>query len=270
MPNNAKLKWDTSIPERENGIIVGCDQGMEIMLPWWWNHYCQSNELPVAFFDLGMSKEAARWCAERGILKRLHLPFPLFAKRMITPHIWEKEMRKSGCYHLMQYKRLAWFKKALVFLHTPFQHTIWLDIDCQVNCQLEEMIANSYHPSGLSLAKGNANKKKIKLLVGWDVAKQTHYNSGVIVYRHGSPLIEKWTRAVVESDSLCLGDQDILELTVEAEKEKPLLLPDTYNWRVADMGINPHAHIIHYAGKARTSLLRSCPEAFYHNLMRKQ
>ncbi len=49
-------------------IIVSCSKENEWMLPWWWMHYHYHNSLPVAFLDLGISLQAKRWCAKRGVV----------------------------------------------------------------------------------------------------------------------------------------------------------------------------------------------------------
>jgi len=43
-----------------NGLITGCDETHEWMLPTWWKHYSKRNSSPVSFIDFGMSKSAKK------------------------------------------------------------------------------------------------------------------------------------------------------------------------------------------------------------------
>ncbi len=252
---NPSLKWSTTPPKEKRGIIVGCNAGMERLLPWWWENYNKTNTFPVTFFDFGMSKKALKWCSERGTTVQLKLPFSLFAKRLKCPEIWEKEMRRFGKYNTAQYRRLSWFKKTFVYLNTPYQQTIWMDLDCQVNENLEELFLYSDHPSQMAIANERHNKWKMKTEEGWKASVDNAYNSGVISYRHGCQIIEDWTLAVINSDNFYLGDQDLLCNVIEKSSVKPNILPNSFNWIVNEHKQNPHAHILHYAGKARKLIL---------------
>lgn len=52
--------------KNDRGIIVGCDQGQEWLMSWWWSHYRKHNKYPVTFADFGLSDRARKWCSERG------------------------------------------------------------------------------------------------------------------------------------------------------------------------------------------------------------
>lgn len=251
---NPALKWENNTPIEDYGVIVGCNAGMETLLPWWWEHYTKNAAFPVTFFDIGMSKSASRWCSERGTVIQLNLPLSLFSRRLKCPDIWEHEMRRFGKYNTAQYRRLSWFKKSFSYLSTPYTHTIWLDLDCRVNCNLEELYLYADHPSGIAIAKESDNKWEMKTTEGWKASTAEAYNSGVIAYQHGCQIIEKWTNAVINSDNLYLGDQDLLCAVIEKSSPKPNKLPISFNWTVNDHGENMHAQIIHFAGRAKKKI----------------
>jgi len=252
---NTNLQWASNEPEKEFGVIVGCNWGMEIMLPFWWENYIKENNFPVTFFDFGMSKKASDWCSTRGSIIQLNLPFSLYSKRIKSPAKWERKLRHLGKYNTALFRRLSWFKKSFVYLNTPYQNTIWLDLDCQVNCDLKELFLYTENPSGLALAEENKKKWNRKAAEGWCVSMTHTYNSGVLTYKFGCKILEDWTHAVINSDQLYLGDQDVLDAVIAKSTIKPQILPNTFNWRVNDMGNNAHAQIIHYSGTARKNLI---------------
>ncbi|MEI8329382.1 MAG: hypothetical protein WCG14_05240, partial [Chlamydiia bacterium] len=98
------------------GVIVGCDQKREWLLPWWWNHYAKHNSDPVAFFDFGMSPKGIAWCREKGQHIKLHESVTLDDHTIgsTQKERWENRLGKGfwSC-------RSAWFKKPLTLLQSP-------------------------------------------------------------------------------------------------------------------------------------------------------
>src|SRR5271170_6983534 len=61
------IRW-VRTAEKACGILCGCDEEQEWLLPWWWDHYSAANNFPVTFIDFGMTEEGQRFCRERGEL----------------------------------------------------------------------------------------------------------------------------------------------------------------------------------------------------------
>jgi hypothetical protein len=220
------------------GIIVGCDLFQEWLLPWWWDNYRKHNGYPVAFFDFGLSERMKEWCRERGDL--IKLPGILIKDREeMTPSLvreWESHYGDNfwNC-------REAWFKKPLACRRSPFERTVWLDLDCEVLGPLDFLFQACGHPSGFSIAK--------------DFTVPT-YNSGVIAFQSTCTLIQEWASQSVEQAGAFRGDQDLL-FHIICDKQIPVCeLPLIYNWNVG-YGPNPDAVICHWLGKFAKVALRN-------------
>lgn len=231
-------RWRTSPVRDEKGIVVATDQTQEWLLPWWWENYRKHNDYPVAFVNFGMSFEKKAWCKERGEL------IPLFVadifvkeKEEIDPSIcadWEKEFGTKfwPC-------RNAWFKKPLACLQSPFKHSIWIDLDCEIRASLAGLFERI---RTVSLVKERSGPPAI-------------YNSGVILFNHGHPLIEEWADQSFEKNQSFAGDQDILSHII-AEKKYPVdELPACYNWSRYHED-HPDVVIHHWHGEFGRSVIR--------------
>ena len=218
------------------GIIVGCDQSQEWLLPWWWDHFSKQNRYPVTFIDFGMSAEKKRWCHKRGELISLNMSDVFVRDRdevaIALSEAWEQHYGKD-----FWGARKAWFRKPFACLHTPYERSIWLDLDCQVIGSLAKLFDACDHPSGLALCLDK---------------NAPGYNSGVIVFRKNAPMLQEWAKQSLEKNSLFRGDQDLL--TDLIGKRAIGELPITYNWPF-NYGANPDALIIHWIGATGKEIL---------------
>ncbi len=218
------------------GILVGCDETQEWLLSWWWEHFTAHNNIPVTFIDFGMSKASLSWCASKGDVIPLSsslipsVKTSLSEKRIAE---WENQYGKE-----VWQARCTWFKKPEALLLTPYEKTLWIDLDCEVLGSLEPLFAYADGTAELAIAR-EPNK-------GFDHEHIT-YNSGVIAYHSASSLVKKWAEQVPSTTALYLGDQDLLSALIATEKPKIYELPPEYNWRMSQ-GLNLNALIIHWAG----------------------
>ena len=117
--------------------------------------------------------------------------------------------------------------KPLVFMHTPFQQTIYLDVDCEV----KGSIANLFEvPFAVSCIRGE------KL-----------YDTGVISYSHCSPIINDWATMIYEAS--CHFSTDAIAL-MEALRQGSHTV-DEYPWiynAIGDKKRHPDALIAHHNG----------------------
>jgi len=220
------------------GILVAVDEKAEWLLPWWYRRYSQSNQFPVAFVDLGMTHYGKTFCEERGEVIPLDAPdflshCPVYAEE------WESIFGKT-----IWENRKSWGKKPFAFLVTPFEKTLWLDLDCEVLSSLEPLFDQE---ANLLLAKETeaALEKERKLKTIQE--DQMLYNSGVILYSHGEPLMEKWAKAALKEGEQFWSDQHTLSHIIYQEKIPIEELHKNYNWRMSQ-GLNIHAVIIHWSG----------------------
>jgi len=231
-------QWRKKNSKNLKGVLVGCDQGQEWLLSWWWNRYRVKNNYPVAFVDFGMSEAAKKWCKERGELISLKIPsrFPLSKQKVdrVSARSWENRYGES-----VWQARTSWFKKPFALLQTPFEKTVWMDLDCEVL----DSIAGLFRTNGVALSRETeASQKNEKLLDG-----EVLYNSGVIAYKRGAALIQLWAEEALKSNHHFCGDQELLSRLIFKNKLTISEIPERYNWRMSQ-GFNLHAVIVHWAG----------------------
>ncbi len=224
------------------GVLVGCDQNQEWMLQWWWTHYSRHNPYPVAFIDLGMSKEAKKWCQSKGYWIRVDAPPDfVYPKSLISPELVEEWEQVYGPY--LWHGREKWFYKPYALQQTPFDETIWVDLDCEITGPLAPLFQKIHLHSKMALA------------LDIDTADDVVYNSGVIAYHRTSPLLSLWADLAFHQNDRFLGDQDILTHIIHHENIEVAELSSKYNW-VIRSGINFEAIILHWAGKWGKDVIR--------------
>ena len=215
----------------EQGVLVASDQGQEWLLEWWWKNYSRYNDYPIAVVDFGMSQEAADRFKKRG---------------EVIPFCAQQEVGRAGYEEEVEHLRKYWFKKPHALTLSPFKKTLWLDNDCEVLGSLEPLFAYE----GLALAEElewiRSQDKKESREYKRNLSR-ARYNTGVIVYEKGHPVIQEWAIHSQDSCDQFLGDQDLLWHLIQQKQIKVNELPQEYNWRMAQ-GINIEALIIHWVG----------------------
>ncbi len=226
------------------GVIVGCDQKQEWMLPWWLSHFRTHNDLPVAFIDFGMTSHAKAWCEGHGTLISLEAPQGfVYPKAHISKELAESWEKKYGS-HLWS-ARGQWFYKPFALLQTPFKETIWLDLDCETLGPVGHLFQKLHRHSRMALACDNTGP-----------FEEVGYNSGVIVYDVKSPLLIHWALSCVRKNNQFLGDQEVLTHLIHEGHIEVAELPDKYNWVVKN-GINPEAIVLHWSGSWGKQAIRN-------------
>jgi hypothetical protein len=226
---------------KKMGILVGSDARQEWLLPWWWENFRRHNQYPVSFVDFGLSQEKKAWCRERGELIALRTP-PLFVKDREEVCGALAEGWESHYPDTFWASREAWFKKPLACLQSPYERTIWCDLDCEVVQPLDGLMRACDDVSGIALAK--------------DFSSQEMYNSGVIVFQKNHPLIQEWAKQSIEKNGLFRGDQDLLSQIIAEKGLSICELSPIYNWSVG-FGKREDVVIYHWLGDAAKSALRN-------------
>lgn len=225
------------------GVLVGCDQHQEWMLPWWLSHFKKHNRIPIAFVDMGMSQQARYWCATKGKVISLDAPQDfVLPKSLIHPALikdWEKSYGEGlwSC-------RSQWFRKPFAMLQSPFEENIWMDLDCEVVAPIGHLFSKIHPHSGIALAIDPV-----------PVLEETIYNSGVVVFDRNSPLISRWSQACLNLNDRFLGDQEVLSFLIHSENIEVAELPNRYNWQFRS-GVNLDAAIFHWIGSWGKGVIR--------------
>jgi hypothetical protein len=223
----------------EYGVIVGCDERLEWILPWWWSHYSVHSVYPVTFIDFGMSDEALGWCRKRGeVLSPDFHPIPA------CPEGLSLEMRAAWAHRYGEgvwQVRAAWLKKPFALLHSPYRIGAWLDLDCQVKGSLTPLFQVLDKGADLAIAKDRFQA------LSFSFPGETHYNSGVIVFRQGAKILQQWVDTTLHQHDQLPGDQEILSRAIFLHEPSIVELEPIYNWYRA-WGINEKAVIHHFCG----------------------
>jgi len=230
-------KWSRKEVKNRCGILVASDQTQEWLLPWWWRNYTRHNSCPVSFVDLGLTEKMKRWCLGKG--EYIHLPVPdVFVKERdeIEPHLIKEWEAETGTQFWES--RNNWFKKPLACLQSPYEKTLWIDLDCEIKGAIAPCFDLLPHPSGLAMTKERDQPKPSPI----------KYNAGVILFQRNLSLIEEWADGSFEKNELFRGDQDLLEHLI-AERKLPIAeIPPLYNWSRCQED-HPEVVIYHWHGK---------------------
>ncbi|MCX6988534.1 MAG: hypothetical protein NTZ52_03390 [Chlamydiae bacterium] len=226
------------------GVIIGCDQKQEWLLPWWWDHYSQHNSHPVACFDFGMSPKGIAWCREKGQHIKLNESVALDDQTIpcTQKEKWENRMGK-GFWSV----RSAWFKKPLTLLQSPFDISLWIDLDCQINGSLEPLFNSLLFGGEIGLVKEPHFLTTELKDNGFLMQDALNFNSGVIVFRKQTNILHQWAMEAIEHHAQHIGDQDALNHALLNHQSHIIELPIEYNW-IRHLGPNKKALIYHFTG----------------------
>ena len=233
------FRWNGYIVSSKQGILVGCDRNQECLLRWWWENYSAHNSYPVAFVDFGMSREALAWCAERGAI--IALPEDVCPLRPLSPE--EKERLAPHFGKEPWLYRGALFKKAFACLRSPFALSCWIDLDCEIRGSLAPLFAQK---GEIALVKEPEIAQEGYGRDGFLLLGEVIYNSGVIAFQQGSPILKRWGELSLEKNNLFITDQEVLSRAIHTSRPRLVELPAIYNWK-RSQGLNDDALILHYA-----------------------
>jgi hypothetical protein len=254
-------KWKCQ-PKEKYGIICGAEKTQEWLLPWWWSRYSENNRFPVTFFDFGMSDEMKSWCAEKGDVVPLEIDTSFVRPRSdIDPELaklWE-------IHHewIVWNKRHSWFKKPFAFLNSHYEKGVWIDLDCEILGSLEPLFSRCDQFSQIALAREYTTDHLLKFDRG------AQYNGGVVVFKHGAQIIEKWAEASVSLNHLFVGDDAVLSHLIYQHRLDVVELPEVYNWRMM-RGLNLDAVVIHWVSSSKNYIrlhggLKPALDAFFQS-----
>ena len=235
------LNGDLLILSNMEGVVVGSDLTLEWALPWWWERYCAHNRYPVAFIDLGLSFEQKAWCRKRGdLIPLLMVDFTENVETGLAKE-WEE---KTGTFFWPS--REVWFKKPFACLKSPFDYTLWIDIDCEIRGSIAPLFQYAKTPTGFAVAKEQLDFSK----------PYQAYNSGVIAFRKDHPILLSWAKACLKMNRKFRGDDDVLAYMLFEEGIGIEEIPPQFNLsRCLDE--DPNAVILHWHGHHGKTVIRA-------------
>lgn len=272
----------------QKGIIVGLNSTIEYLLPFFYTNLRLHCDLPITFFDYGMSVIGRTFCQKRGDVMPIH------------DSVFHKKEAHQGS-HIKE----AWFKKPLSCLEAPYDLNLWIDLDIMVRgsfdpvfhpliegkqiaiCQEYEVkISKSirqyktipvYDTSMIKMLETLKSEKHLKGLIPSQIPI---YNSGFFAFKKNNDFIKPWIDLSIKlansSDIQRIGDQDTLSFALFDMPSILAKLPVVYNYVIKakknkksllDAELYPikslkkeHIHLqeainIHFAGSAKDNLL---------------
>ena len=224
-----------------DGVLVASDCTLEWAFPWWWARYRKHNTHPVAFVDLGMTAEKKEWCKRRGPLIPLRVgDFTEEVGREIALE-WEGKTGTS-----FWESRGAWFKKPFACLQSPFDRTLWIDVDCEIRGSIAPLFDYVSLPMGLAMAKEQLDFSR----------SYQCYNSGVIAFRKNHPIIQGWADACLKLNGQFRADDDVFAYMLSQKGVEIDEIPPLYNWSRC-LKENRNAIIQHWHGSHGKTVIRS-------------
>jgi hypothetical protein len=211
----------------QKGILIGSDSKTEWLLPWWWKYYSKYNDFPVAIADFGLSPKMVKWCQKRFQVISLKCPRDFVQQKSDLSKNLAKQWQETYKGDVWE-AREAWFKKPLACLQTPFDLTLWLDVDCEVCGPLKPLF--------------DSFEKKIELAI---VRESQDYNSGVLLFWKTSSFLKKWTELCIKENDKYMGDQNALTELIVSGKIRIKELDPKYNWRMVQ-GYNDAVVVAHW------------------------
>jgi len=203
----------------DKAFLTGADSKTEWMLPWFFENYKKHNKTPIIFANFGVTDI--------------------------------KPIRKyaSAIMDLTGLGEKGWFKKPKSMIHAPAKKCIWLDSDCEVKGNLDEMF-DLLNPAKLNMVEDKP----------WTTRRREEwYNSGVVGFVDKPEILVKWAKQVEKSPKV--GDQEVLHEMLDPLSQMAYInpLPPKYNYMrlmIEDYGENPDAKIVHWTGAKGKDIIR--------------
>ena len=225
----------------EKGIVVGLDANIEYLLPFFYTNLRLHSDLPITFFDYGMTAMGLNFCKKRGEIIEIHRS------------LFETNIESQS----HQIKK-AWFKKPLSCASAPYDYNLWIDLDILIRAPFDEVYTPLEETKEISLCqeylvKIRNKQKNYKTCPPVDkfiystfknFEKNTSseipsssiipiYNSGFFAFKKNASFIDPWIQLSEKlanaKDNLRIGDQDTLSFTLYDMAHVVAKIPITYN-----------------------------------------
>lgn len=169
----------------KKGVMTGCNQNNEHYLQSWFEHYSKHNTFPITFCDFGMSHQARTFCAKIGTLLQA----------------------KSQVFALPK---------------SPYEETIWTDINCQINQSVGPLFEMALVKDGFAIS----------------FSKQNTPQTGIMAFTKNSPIILNWQAWCIKNKEV--PDNKTLELLLKENNFQLTQFSEKYYWNTSQ---KPPAHI---------------------------
>lgn len=207
----------------KHGVLTGCNEDQEWMLKWWWKNYTKHNAFPVTFCDFGMSPGAKKWCQTKGNILTFD-PQSIQLKNASEAQ-WKNQVSLSTWN-----RRAIWFAKAFILEQTPYEKTVWTDIDCEILGQIDPLFELAESQDGFAIAydnKENTQEAKRLKTIDQDVLV---LQAGVFSFKINSPVIPAWIKYCLQNLESEISDQSAISHLHAKNSFNLTILSNKYNW----------------------------------------
>jgi hypothetical protein len=144
----------------------------------------------------------------------------------------------------------GWFKKPLSMLKCPAKKTVWIDTDCQVMDNIDD-IFNLLEPNKLAMVEDKP----------WTWRRgHLWHNSGVVGFIDKPIILRQWVGAT-KKNSDQIGDQEVLDKLLSPITKISLIKDLPNEWNVLrlqlDDGYVGKIRIMHWTGQKGKDKIRS-------------
>lgn len=197
----------------DKAFLTGCDKSTEWMLTWFILNYKKHHKTPLIFADFGISE-----LAYQVIRANVHAIIDM------------TRIREKG-----------WFKKPKAMIHSPSKYTVWIDTDCEILDNCDE-IFDLIEPEKLLMAEDKPWSRR---------RNETWHNSGVVGFVDKPIILKNWAAEVQEKPEV--GDQEVLHNMLNGITKIKYIenLPNEYNvlrLQIDTDGYEGKKKIIHWTG----------------------
>ncbi len=232
-------------------VLTGSDAKQEWLLPWWWDHLHHHHpRASIAFADFGMTSKAKEWCRKRGLL--IDIPEPSMDELpQDRANFWSKKWENSGEREDLLPLRRVWYKKPMAMALSPFERTLWVDLDCEVRGPLDALFSLPLNKGKMAMSSVETNR-----LSQGELGEFPHYNTGIALFEKESPLIHLWVREIRIGSQFACTEEDLLAFLIAHFQIPVVKLPHLYNWEILRFGANPQAKVYHWMGEKGKQAIR--------------
>ncbi len=200
-----------------------------------------------------MTPSARAWCEKMGSVITEHPdkgPIKNFSEVDNPP--WKDLIRP-----LMWNNRGVWFSKALSLDKTPFENSLWIDLDCEVLQNVAPLFEMSEVKDGFSISYSFDEEKdplkKMKILKKGVRGVQ----SGVFAFKKNSPVVSAWIDRCITHHRIEFSEETTLSHLLDEKSFEITYFSNKFNWttpKIAHIG----AVILHHSSATqKRNLLNS-------------
>ena len=206
----------------DRAFVTGCDEGHAWMIPWFLKNYKKHNSSPLIFADFGVSELTLKIIREN-----FHAVL---------------DMSKTN--------EKGWFKKPRSMLYSPSVKTVWIDTDCEITDNIEDLF-DMLEPNKLAMVEDKPWSKR---------RGEVWHNSGVVGFIDKPIILHQWAQAVHNNPTV--GDQEVLHSMLNQITKLTYIkdLPNEYNvmrLQLEHDGYNGKKKIVHWTGQKGKDRIRS-------------